>query len=118
MCLTCVRTSGFQGGILAVSWRFWSLTSGSHTPLRSGGSAEAGEMTSSPASTAARHEIARFFAIIVALTGRFFRRVLSASLRLRVRAGGRNNLVRHILMTAIAKERPAAARDFTISGDA
>src|ERR1700722_252457 len=37
MCWTWGRMSGFQGGKLPCSWRFWSPTSGSHTPSRSGG---------------------------------------------------------------------------------
>src|SRR5450631_1391891 len=72
MCWICGRTSGFQGGTFAVSRRFWSLTSGSHTPLKSGGSAKARETTNISINAAAQQKIASFFATIFTPTNRCF----------------------------------------------
>jgi hypothetical protein len=68
--------AGFQGGILLVSWRLWSPTSGSHTPFRSGVAAarEVADIETSdkPTSAAAQQTIARLLATEFTLTKPLF----------------------------------------------
>src|SRR4029077_15129198 len=71
ICWICGRISGFQGGIFTISWRFWSLTSGIQTPLKSGWAAEAREATDVPSSPVKQQIIADFFATVFTVTNRW-----------------------------------------------
>src|SRR5258708_17547195 len=106
MCWICARTAGFPGGAFSVFWRFWSFTSGIHTPLRSGGSARARETADISTSAIAQQMIASFFATIFTLTNRSFLTVRSAPRSKSHMQSALNNLVRrHILVITITKDR-------------
>jgi hypothetical protein len=63
-----LRISGFHGGMFAASWRFWSLMSGSQTPLRSG-SARTGAAARAASTAKTKPAIANAFANVLPVMG-------------------------------------------------
>src|SRR6266576_300444 len=106
MCWICGRISGFHGGTFAVSWRFWSFTSGIHTPLKSGGSAKARQTANISTSAAAQQTIRSFFATAFTLTNRSFPTGVVRSAQVRSHTWGCTEQfgAADILVTVIAKE--------------
>ena len=108
ICWICGRISGFQGGIFAISWRFWSLTSGIQTPLKSGWAAEAREATDVPSSPVTQQIIANFFATVFTVTNRWVLPERTRPLwRLTLGSSLNNSGCCEILVATIAKEKVA-----------